>query len=115
MLKETLYCAYCQWIVLHRLGKLLAEVAGEEAVEAGSVASFVLGHLVNGVVDGVVAELLGSCGDGELAFAGTGLGLVTLLKVGLGVPDNVTEKLGELGGVLSFLESVPLNASAISG
>ena len=67
----------------------------------------VLGHLVNGVVDGVVAELLGSCGDGELAFAGTGLGLITLLKVGLGVPDYVSEKLGELGGVLSFLESVP--------
>lgn len=108
MLKETLYCAYCQWIVLHRLGKLLAEVAGEEAVEAGSVASLVLGHLVNGVVDGVVAELLGSCGDGELAFAGTGLGLVTLLKVGLGVPDNVTEKLCELGCVLRLFESVPL-------
>lgn len=76
---------------------------------------FVLGHLVNGVVDGVVAELLGSCGDGELAFAGTGLGLVTLLKVGLGVPDYVSEKLGELGGVLRLFESVPLNASAISG
>ena len=108
MLKETLNCAYCQWIVLHRFGKLLAEVAGEETVEAGAVTGFVLGHLVNGVVDGVVAELLGPCGDGELAFAGTGLGLVTLLKVGLGVPDNVSEKLGELGGVLSLLEGVPL-------
>ena len=89
-------------------GKLLAEVAGEETVETGSVTGFVLGHLVNGVVDGVVAELFCPCGDGELAFAGTGLGLITLLKVGLGVPDYVSEKLGELGGVLSFLESVPL-------
>ena len=88
--------------------RLLAEVAGEEAVEAGTVTGLVLGHFVNGVVDGVVAELLGSGGDGKLAFAGSGLGLIALLKVGLGVPDNVTEKFGELGGVLSLLESVPL-------
>lgn len=89
-------------------GKLLAEVAGEETVETGSVAGLVLGHLVNGVVDGVVAELFCPCGDGELAFAGTGLGLITLLKVGLGVPDYVSEKLGELGCVLRLFESVPL-------
>ena len=85
----------------------LLKIALVETSEACAVASLVLGHLVNGVVDGVVAELLGSCGDGELAFAGTGLGLVTLLKVGLGVPDYVSEKLGELGCVLRLFESVP--------
>ena len=74
----------------------LAEEAGVESVEAGSVTGLVLGHLVNGVVDGVVAELLGPCGDGELALARSGLSLVALLKVGLGVPHNVSEKLGEL-------------------
>ena len=72
------------------------------------MASLVLGHLVNGVVDGVVAQLLGPCGDGELALARSGLGLIALLKVGLGVPDYVSEKLGELGCVLRLFESVPL-------
>ena len=90
------------------IGGLLAEVAGEESVESCAVTGFVLCHLVDGVVDGVVAELLGSGGDGELAFAGAGLGLTALLKVGLGVPDNVSEKFSELGGVLRLLESIPL-------
>ena len=49
---------------------------------------FVLGHLMDGVVDGVVAQFLGADGDGELAFAGAGLGLGALFQVGLGVPDH---------------------------
>ena len=72
------------------------------------MAGFVLGHFVNGVVDGVIAQLLGLGGNGQFAFAGAGFGLVALLEVGLGVPHHLADELGELGGVLGLFESVAL-------
>jgi len=47
----------------------LLEVAVEETLEAGAVTGFVLGHLVNRVVDCVIAEFLGALGDLELGGA----------------------------------------------
>ena len=72
------------------------------------MAGFILGHFVDGVVDGVVAELLGAGGDGELAFAGAGFGFVALLEVRLGVPDDLAEEFGDAGGVVGLLEGVAL-------
>ena len=87
---------------------LVAEVAGVEAGEAAAVASLVLGHFVNGVVDGVEVSLLGVGGDAHLVGVGAGFSHHALVEVGLGVPHAVTEELGELGGVLGLFPSVAL-------
>ena len=68
----------------------------------------VLGHLVDGVVDGVIAELLGADRDGELALAGAALGLHALLDIGLGVPYHLAEEFGDAGGVVGLFESIAL-------
>ena len=68
----------------------------------------VLCHLVNGVVDSVISELLCPAGDGELALAGSALGFSPLLDIGLGVPNDFAQQLSELGCVLCLLESVAL-------
>ena len=60
------------------------------------MAGLILGHLMDCVMNGVIAELLRPCGDSELAFASAGLSLITFLEIGLGVPNNLTKKLGEL-------------------
>ena len=70
------------------------------------MAGFVLGHLVDGVVDGVIAEGFGALGDGQFAFAGAAFGFCALLEVGLGVPDHLTEQFGDAGGVVGLLEGV---------
>ena len=49
-------------------------MALEQAFEAGAVAGLVLGHLVDRVVDGVVAERLRALGEFELACARALLG-----------------------------------------
>ena len=72
------------------------------------MSGFVLRHLVDGVVDGVVAEFLRLHGDGQLAFAGAGFGFVALLEVGLGVPDHLAEQFGDAGGMVGLLEGVAL-------
>ena len=72
------------------------------------MAGFVFCHFVNCVVDGVIAQFLGFGGNCQLALAGTGFRHHSLVQVGLGVPDNLSEELGELGCVLSLLESVAL-------
>ncbi len=87
---------------------LVGEETLVETLEALAVAGFILGHFMHGVVDGVVAELLGAAGDAHLVFIGTGLGSHALLEVGLGVPHTFAEELGKLGGVLSLLEGVAL-------
>ena len=72
------------------------------------MAGFVFCHFVNRVVDGVIAQFLGFGGNCQLALAGTGFRHHSLVQVGLGVPDNLSEELGELGCVLCLLESVAL-------
>ena len=74
------------------------------------MASLVAGHLVNGVVDSVEVELLGTLGDAGLVLAGTGLSVHTLLQVGLGVPNHVAEEFGKLAGVLGLFPSVALES-----
>ena len=61
-----------------------------------------------GVVDGVIAELLCPLGNLELALASACLSGISLLEVGLGVPNHLTEELCELGSVLCLLESISL-------
>ena len=70
------------------------------------MAGFVFCHLVNGVVDGVVAQFLCAGGEVQFALAGTGLCVSPLLEVCLGVPDNLSKKLCELGGVLCLLKGI---------
>ncbi len=70
------------------------------------MAGFVFCHLVNGVVDGVIAQLLCAGGYCKFALAGAGLGLSPLLEVGLGIPYDLSKKLCELGGVLSLFKGV---------
>ena len=88
--------------------RLFLEIAVVETLESGTVTGFVLGHLVDGVMDGVVAELLGADGDGELAFAGSALGLHALLDIGLSVPDDLAEQFGDAGCVVGLLVGITL-------
>ena len=81
--------------VLLFLRFLLAEVAVEESFEAAAVACFVLCHFVYGVVDGVEVELLCAGCDAHLVGACSGLGVHALFEVGLCVPNDVAEELGE--------------------
>ena len=69
---------------------------------------FVLGHLVHGVVYGVEVLLLGQTRQAHLVLAGAALGVHALLEVGLGVPDDLADQLGELRGVLGLLPCVAL-------
>ena len=79
------------------------------------MAGFVFCHLVYGVVDGVVAQFLGFCGNCKLAFAGAGLSLCPLAEVGLCIPYDFSEELGEFCCVLSLLECVALESGGYSG
>ena len=86
--------------------ELFLEITVEEAFEALAMTSLVLGHLVNGVVDGIPALGLGVLGNAELILAGTSLSIHALLEVGLGVPDYVAEKFSKLGSMLSLFPSI---------
>ena len=79
------------------------------------MAGFVFCHFVNGVVDGVVAQLLGFGGYCKLAFAGACLSLGPFLEVGLGVPYDLSQELGEFCCVLSLFECVALEGDGYSG
>ena len=72
--------------------RLFLEITVEEAFEAFAVASFVLGHHLHCVVDGV--EVGGFCiaGNAHLVGVGSCFGVHTLFKVGLGVPYYVAEE-----------------------
>ena len=88
-------------------GRLL-EVAVIETLEALTVASLILGHLVYRVVYSVQVLLLGDLCQVHLTLASTALGVHTLVEVGLCIPNHLTDQLGELGSVLSLLPSVAL-------
>ena len=53
----------------------LFEVAVEQTLKGFAVAGLVAGHFVHGVVDRVVAQLLGALGQLELALGGAPLGV----------------------------------------
>ena len=61
----------------------------------------ILGHLMDRVVDGVIAKLLGFRGDGELALTSAGLCLGALLEVGLGVPYLLAASLATVSQLIS--------------
>ena len=88
------------------LNGLFLEITIEEAFEALAMACFILSHLVNGVVDSIPAFGLGVLGNAELVLTSASLGVHALLKVGLGVPNHVTEKFCELGCMLSLLPCI---------
>ena len=62
---------------------LLLEISLVETSEASTVASLVLSHLVNSIVDSIRTLLLGELGNAELILACTLLCSDTSLKVAL--------------------------------
>ena len=79
------------------------------------MAGFVFCHFVNSVVDGVISEFLCTGGKIQFALACTCFGICPLLEVCLGGPDNLSEKLGELGGVLCLLKGIAPECGGDSG
>ena len=70
----------------------------------------VLGHLVNGVVNGVEVLLLRHAGQAHLVLAGAALGIHTFEQVGLGVPNDVADQFGKLRSVLGLLPGIALES-----
>lgn len=87
---------------------LFLEIPVVKTLETSTVASLILCHLVNSVVDSVVVQLFCLGSDGKFALAGAAFSLDSLLEVGLGVPNHVTEKFSKLGSVLSLLKCISL-------
>ena len=88
------------------LSLLFSEIALQQAQEALAMASFVLCHFVNSVVDGIQIGSLGSLGNVQFASSGATFSLGTLLQVGLGVPYHVTNQLAELGSMLGLFQCI---------
>ena len=72
------------------------------------MAGFILGHLVDGIVDGVEVALFGHAGDAHLVLAGAAFSDHALVEVGLGIPNHVAQQFGELGTVLGLFKSIAL-------
>jgi hypothetical protein len=82
------------------------EVSVQQTQEGLAVAGLVAGHLMDGVVDGVQIELLGSLGQGDLASGGAVLGLYAHLQVLLGgVGDDLAQHLGKLRSMLGLFKT----------
>ena len=97
---------YPPWV---RIRGFLAEITLEQVVEALAVTGLVLAHLMHGVMDGVQVELLGQRGQLLLAGGRAPLGLSAQLKVLLGRGGhNLTQQLGELGGMLGLFPGICL-------
>jgi hypothetical protein len=94
---------------LRTVVRVLCEVALQQAAEATAVASFIARHLVNRVMDGIIAALFGELGEPEFAFASAMLGSAAEFEVALGaVSEDFTKKLGKLRSVFSFLKGIAL-------
>lgn len=87
---------------------LFFEVTVEETLESLSVASFILCHFMNGVMDSIVSEFFGATSYTHLVGIGSGFCCHTLFKVGFGVPYNIAEKFSEFRSMFSFFPSVTL-------
>jgi hypothetical protein len=73
------------------------------------VAGFVSGHLVNRVVNRVVAPFFGPLGNIGLARAGAVFGLYSEFKVFPGAVGNyLTEQFGKFGGVFGLFKRIAL-------
>ena len=86
---------------------LLSEVPVQQALEGFSMPGFVAGHLMDRVVDGIEAELLGFLGQVGLALGGAVFGFHADAQVFLGAGgDDLAQEFGEPGGMIRFFESV---------
>ena len=73
------------------------------------MARFVFRHFVDGVVNGVEAELLSAFGEFELAGAGARFGVGAHLQIRLRIGgEDFAEQFREFGGVFRFFERVAL-------
>ena len=89
--------------------RLFAEVTVEEALEGAAMASLVLSHLVNRIMDSIETELLCERCELFLASASAVLCIDTHREVLLrAVRQDLAEELSEFGSVLSLLKSVAL-------
>ena len=88
--------------------KLLLEESLVETCEASCMASLVLSHLMNGVVDSVRALLLSQLSDAELVLASTLLGSDASLEIALSVAQYLAQELSETASVVSLLVSIAL-------
>ena len=78
--------------------------------------SFVLRHLMDGIVNGVIAQFFRPAGQGHLAFGGAAFGFHTHAQVGFGrIGHNFTQQFGKLGGMFGFLigSLLPIQADFI--
>ena len=85
----------------------LLEVPLQQALQGLAVTGLVPGHLMDGVVDGVQAVLLGAGGQIELALGGAVLAVHSPLQIVLGGSGHLglqlrAQQLRELGGVLGL-------------
>ena len=87
---------------------LLLEISLVETSEASAVASLVLSHFVNRIVDGIRTLLLSELGNAELILACTLLCSDTSLEIALGITQNLTQQLSKTRCVVSLLESITL-------
>ena len=72
------------------------------------MASLILSHLVNGIVDSIETSGLSVLSDTELILACTSLGSSTLLQIGLSVPYALAQQLSETRSMVGLLESITL-------
>ena len=70
---------------------LLLEISLVETSEASAVASLVLSHFVNCIVDGIRTLLLSELGNAELILACTLLSSDTSLEIALCITQNLTQ------------------------
>ena len=71
---------------------------------------FVLAHFMYRIVNRIQVQLFGQCSDTLLVLACAALGLHTGLDIGLRVPDDLAQQLGELGGMFGFLPCITLES-----
>ena len=89
--------------------RLFAEVTVEEALEAAAMASLVLSHLMNRIMDSIETELLCERCELFLASASAVLCIDTHREVLLrAVRQDLAEELSKLGSVLCFFMSCSL-------
>ena len=87
------------------------EIAVQKAFKACAMAGFILGHFMDSIMDGVVAEFLGTLCDHQFALAGALFGICAHLDVLLRIGrDDLTEKLGKLCGMLCLFECITLES-----
>ena len=89
---------------------LFAEIAFEQPSETSTVACLIFCHFMDSVVNSVEASFLSIYSDAEFVLACSSLSSGTFLKIGLGIPDTLTEQFCKLSSMLSLFESITLES-----